>query len=94
MVDFVLDDPGQKAFCLKAHFVTSGVECLNADFTVAGYFAINVADTEAAFVIGDKFTFVFNDFGINKCSKSVIGFVVKVIANNYDALKLVYLHGG
>ena len=59
MVDFVLDNPGQKALCLKTHFVASGVECLNADFSVAGYFAINVADTEAAFVIRNYLTLYF-----------------------------------
>ena len=65
MVDFVLQDACQKAVGLDTNFVAVDIDGFNADFAVAGDFAVKILDTEAALVIVGDFAFVFDDFWID-----------------------------
>ena len=65
VVDFVLQDARQKAVGLDADFVAVDIGGFNADFAVAGNFAIKILDAEAAFVIVGDFAFLLDYFRID-----------------------------
>ena len=65
MVDLVLQDACQKAVGLDADFVAVDIDGFNADFAVAGNFAVKILDTEATFVIVGDFAFILDDFWID-----------------------------
>ena len=65
MVDFVLQDACQKAVGLDTDFIAVDIDGFNADFAVAGNFAVKILDTETAFVIIGDLAFVLDDFWID-----------------------------
>ena len=66
VIDLVLDNTGEEAFGLEANLVAVEVKSLDADFRMAGNFAVDVLDAEAAFEIGDNFSLVFDNFGVDQ----------------------------
>ena len=61
---------------------------------MAGNFAVDVLDAEAAFEIGDNFSLVFDNFRIDQGGEFASSFVVKVAADDDDALEMINLDGG
>lgn len=94
VVDFVLDDAGKESFGFKANWLAVNVECFDTNFGVAWHFAIDFTNTEAAFVVGNNFAFVFNDLGVDEHGKITRGFVFEIAAYYNSAERAVNLNGG
>ena len=90
----MLDNPRQKALGpnpdLPALFICS----LHSNFAITGNLAVNIFNTQTAFVIFFDRTIVFNYFRVYKDGKSLVVFIVKVIPDNYYSLGLVDLDSG
>ena len=85
MVDFVLQDARQESVSFDADFVAVDIDGFNADFAVAGNFAVKVLDAQAAFVIIDDFALVFDDFRIYQRDKILIFFVFEISTDDDDS---------
>jgi len=91
VIDLVLDDTGEETFGLKANLVAIKVKSLDTDFRMAGDFAVDLLNAEAAFEIGDNFSLVFDNFRIDQGGEFASCFVVKVAADDDDALEAINL---
>ena len=94
VINLVLDDTGEEAFGLEANLIAIEVKSPDTDFRMAGDFAVDVLDAETAFEIGDNVSLVFDNFGVDQGSEFASSFVIKVAANDDDALKAINLDGG
>src|SRR3990167_2628042 len=93
MVNFVLNDPGQKTFGPESYRLAVLIKSSEPNFAMARHFAINVFDTQAAFVISLDFTFFFDDLRVDKDTKGFILFVVEVVSDDNNLVRLVNLDG-
>ena len=94
VVDFMLQDAGQKTFGFDADFMAIDINRFDADFTVARDFAVALFDAQTTFVVGDHGADAFDDFGVDEWCKFTDGFVVEIRADDNDAERIINLNGG
>ena len=86
MVDFVHKSASEEVACLKSNFGAIFELRLDADFSGAGYFAINSRNRKTPLVVVLCFSFSLYYFGIKKGDESGVVFVAHVFANDDNAL--------
>ena len=94
VVDFVEQGAGEVIFGFQADFGAVFEEGFDLDFFGAGDEAVEFGNGEAAFVVGLRFAVGFDDFGVDEGGKGVFGLVLKIVADDDDALVDAELGGG
>lgn len=97
VVDFVEKGASEEAFGFEADFVAVFEEGFDFGFAGAADAAIDLGDREATLIVSLDFAFGADDFGVNEGSEMTVLLVVKVVADDNDALvdaELGRSHGG
>lgn len=94
VVNFVEQGAGEVVFGSQADFGAVFEERLDLDLFGAGDQTVEFGDGEAAFVVGLGFAVGFDDFGVDEGGEGVFGLVLKIVADDDDALVDAKLGGG